>query len=1496
MSPLLRALVAVAAYLFVVSVGITATMSPNASAFVPAEFPPTAESDPKIVVDVSHTPTNPHPKQGEPVTYRMTFDFDDVVETGVSRTATITVYADNNAPFQSQPTASDFTWTGAGSPTMTRGACSTTSCTFTVTNLTGDGTYTFTKAATVASTLGPGTLILASASADIESQPSWGLENEAKALDGECSGIYEFDQEVTQSGAWLVDIKFGDEQGLGKVYLTPEEGPLLAYNDPQAGNNTISFEPPPGYQINGVTQTTASFTEYVLGRAVYREDDPVPPYYLHLDQGDYSDTRWLDSLNWNYDPSTWTGDTWLPAGTKIHVRRHVTYTACGPGGIRLDGDPNRSFGLSTQVARPTTNVSDSDFDVFAMPGTRPPARCENQLVASYNPWNTPTQIHYWQPGTSSSGSLRTTFQFQTDAIATSAEDDTKVFAMRYQSTTSSRVLTVYDSSPAPGGRTQWDVTSTGLATGAITGSAFDHLGNLWVGYNAGSTFYLTADQVQGVAAGTVTTVNWTRGPTLRNAAGTTSSSLADLAFDGDGNLYTHWGTTSGSARVARYDGIVARIGTPGEVTPSASATGTTAGMRGLAFVGNVLYAGGGDSGGGALYTINWQGNLGHTNVTSPTVGFPLQTSGGVSDLASCAFPKRNEPPPPPPGPAFKVQKSVVNPDGSIAPAGTTGATRPLNPDGSVTIDYLVTVTNHGNQQGTPANISDTLTLPPGFTTTGSNVEVRRLGETTVLRTGTVNPGSPVTVGFTIPGEPLHPTGGTTTNPIPISRTYVVTVRAQAPDLSAVNWNLAGTCNTTGAGVPRAGGFFNLVTMTGDSDGADNNDACAPISSAQLKLIKDIVDHNGTRLTGNTDAQHFTLTAAGPSPISVLSPTSGTVGTANPPRTLANAGGPRVIPGTYQLGEHGNDGGTTSGLYGQYQNWTCTNARTGAPAVSVAANRTITVSNGDDITCRVSNTKQPTVHVVKTATDPIVDPDTDEVVNPHIGQPITPAEDGTFTAEYTVTVTNTSTFPTSTATVVDRFTVPAGLQWGTGNATVTFNPGSTGATATGVPASVTQEQLASVSGATLATSVQNLPAGASVTLTISIPLRLDTTTAEGATQTNYELNRDDLAQCEPLSSAVDGNYTSTASGIPNVVSLAYEDLTYNSIPIEDNIACVTVAVPEDTTWSVAKFAGEPADEDESPHVGAPVEVGLDGQVIVSYVVVVTNEGDHAGTHPAIEDTLTPPTGFTIETIAVTPVPGPGVTYTGPGPAFTIPAGENELAVDAKAEYIVTVTLHAADLAAVDWEVVGECVITNGYATGGGGAFNSVELAVEDIDGADNNDACVPVLPPKTGITLVKKGVSDADGSEDTLAGAQFALYDTEPGAGVNPIVESLPTVGTDLGTFSIEDLTFGTTYWIVETKAPAGHALLPTPVEFTMSVENGEWVINAVGLDTPATLVQVADDELQITILDVLAGALPEAGSTGYLPYASIGLLLAGAGIWFTRRPAGQRAQSRPARL
>lgn len=245
------------------------TLVAPAQAFTPAALPPTSTST--VTVDASHTPTNSHPKQGENVNYQFDFTFAGMSSPDVTRTTTITIHADANAPFSA---AGAFTFASAGSSTfgaLPSGAsvsaspnCSATTCTYTVTGL-GDGTLRLARQATVAAGLADGTLIMASADASVSPEGRTTLANvDATPLIGTCSGPYNFVQRVDDGGAWLVDIKFGDELGNGKVFLSPGDRTIQPWTAGTSATDWIRFTGPNGEDL----------TQDVTAQATYLANDP----------------------------------------------------------------------------------------------------------------------------------------------------------------------------------------------------------------------------------------------------------------------------------------------------------------------------------------------------------------------------------------------------------------------------------------------------------------------------------------------------------------------------------------------------------------------------------------------------------------------------------------------------------------------------------------------------------------------------------------------------------------------------------------------------------------------------------------------------------------------------------------------------------------------------------------------------------------------------------------------------------------------------------------------------------------------------------------------------------------------------------------------------------------------------------------------------------------------------------------------------------------------
>ncbi len=228
--------------------------------------------------------------------------------------------------------------------------------------------------------------------------------------------------------------------------------------------------------------------------------------------------------------------------------------------------------------------------------------------------------------------------------------------------------------------------------------------------------------------------------------------------------------------------------------------------------------------------------------------------------------------------------------------------------------------------------------------------------------------------------------------------------------------------------------------------------------------------------------------------------------------------------------------------------------------------------------------------------------------------------------------------------------------------------------------------------------------------------------------------------------------------------------------------------------------------------------------------------------------------------VTAVPDPtGATLS--TPAFTLPAGKSAVLT-----YQVTVKAQA-------WSASLRNVVA------GTGSIPPTTCA----PGADPAPACSTVNDTFAHVFITKKG-TDPAGDIAELTGAQFAIHTDDngiPGTLVDP--GPVPVPG-QAATVEARNLTPGT-YWLTETRAPAGHTLLADPVAFTVATDG------ALALVDPAAHPQVSTTGITVEVLDVPALTLPNAGSTGTsaaLPTAGAALLLT-ALVALVGAPAARRS-------
>ena len=228
-------------------------------------------------------------------------------------------------------------------------------------------------------------------------------------------------------------------------------------------------------------------------------------------------------------------------------------------------------------------------------------------------------------------------------------------------------------------------------------------------------------------------------------------------------------------------------------------------------------------------------------------------------------------------------------------------------------------------------------------------------------------------------------------------------------------------------------------------------------------------------------------------------------------------------------------------------------------------------------------------------------------------------------------------------------------------------------------------------------------------------------------------------------------------------------------------------------------------------------------------------------------------------------------------------------------------------------------SSGIPKAGYGLFNQVYAENgKDWDGTDNNKACGPTVPHdfvvvKAGTQNTGKTFSDPSNQYTgpkgvkmyPLSGAEFAIYNANPNTDANAtVVKTLTQANaTDGYYWSVNDLELGRVYWLVETKAPAGHSLLPRPITFTLDaaradgsgtkvelgdeVENtAKWAKGAVqafssassSLPDPKGFLVGNTHKATLLVKDTEVGHLPVSGSFGIYPYIGVAVALMGGAM------------------
>lgn len=321
--------------------------------------------------------------------------------------------------------------------------------------------------------------------------------------------------------------------------------------------------------------------------------------------------------------------------------------------------------------------------------------------------------------------------------------------------------------------------------------------------------------------------------------------------------------------------------------------------------------------------------------------------------------------------------------------------------------------------------------------------------------------------------------------------------------------------------------------------------------------------------------------------------------------------------------------------------------------------------------------------------------------------------------------------------------------------------------------------------------------------------------------------------------------------------------------------------------------------------------------VDYKIVATNDGSLAANTGKLTDKPDFAKGLEIQSAKIAETQAgleTAADATATGGVYTLTDGV-ELAAGATKEYWIRFSVTRNPAAAGYSEADLACSVNgNNELAPGKGLFNEV-LAEngKDSDGTSNNKACGPTVPHD--FVIVKAGTQNtgstfADASNQyigpnnaamyPLEGAEFAIYKSNPNTDSNATVVKTLTqaTATDGYYWSVNDLDLDTAYWLVETKAPAGHSLLPQPLEFKLTTaradgsgtnvelasdltDQSKWATSAVqafsseatGASGPQGFMAAGTRKATIVVKDTEVGELPKAGSTGIYPYIGVAAAL-----------------------
>ena len=820
-------------------------------------------------------------------------------------------------------------------------------------------------------------------------------------------------------------------------------------------------------------------------------------------------------------------------------------------------------------------------------------------------------------------------------------------------------------------------------------------------------------------------------------------------------------------------------------------------------------------------------------------------------------------------PNLRVQKSIEN------NGGVTGATE-------FDVDYKIVATNDGNGAGNTGKLTD----KPDFAK-GLEIQSAKVATTQAGLAGAAN--------ATASGGVYTLTNGVNLDP---GKTAEFWIRFHVKrNETAAGYDVKNLeCKVTGNNVPTPGfGLFNQVVAENgkDSDGEDNNKACGPVPVSKMRVEKSIQVNGATTGAtdfivdykiiatndGNTKASTGKLTdkpdfAKGLEVQSakVASTQAGLTGAA----TVTPANGVYTLTNGVEL-----DPGKTAEFWIRFQvkrnesatgydvkNLECKLDANGIPTAGYGLFNQVVAESGKDHDGEDNNKACGPVPVTKIRVQKSIEAN---------GGANTGATE--FDVDYKIVATNDGNLKTSTGILTDKPEFAKGLE------------------IQSAKVATTQAGLAGAANATAANGTYTLTNGVEVEpgKTAEFWIRFHVkfnSAAAGYDETALECKLD-------------------AKGIPTAGFGLFNQVNAQTGKDHDGIDNNKACGP----YVPAKVRVEKSIEANGGATGA-------AEFDVDYKIVATNDGQIATTTGKLTDKPEFAKGLEIQSakIATTQAGLAGAANaTAANGVYTLTNGVT-LQPGTTAEFWIRFHVKRNTAAAGYSETNLACHLDQkNLPVPGFGLFNQVYAENgKDHDGIDNNKACGPNVPHE--IVVVKAGTQNTgktftdptnqytsgDGSAlYPLSGAEFAIY-----SGGNPqnstsatLVKTLSAgATTDVYYWSVTGLELNTDYWLVETKAPAGHSLLPRPIPFRLTTDgNGtvvtlgaevrdqtKWANSAVqayASVTNATLPQsdqgfVVGGARKATILvkDTEVGHLPVSGSLGIYPYIGVAMALMGGAM------------------